>query len=241
MPTGLWAAQANGGVILAELLLRLEQLSCERDERPLFSGLDLSLHGGDLVQVLGPNGSGKTTLLRALAGVSEPAHGRLLWREEPMSRARWAYRQALLYIGHSPGVKAALTPLENLDWYRALSGGSQRDEGRAALAQVGLEGYEDIPCFQLSAGQLRRVALARLYLSTAPLWILDEPFTAIDQSGVAALEERLQAQAEAGGAVILTSHQEVRLPGLRRLNLCDYPPVDPFMDEAGEGDHVPTS
>lgn len=239
MSSGLWAALTNGGVILAELLLTLEQLSCERDERPLFSGLDLSLHGGDLVQVLGPNGSGKTTLLRALAGISEPSRGRLLWRGRPLAQVRWEFRQSLLYLGHAPGVKAALTPMENLNWYEALSGGSQRGDAMTALARVGLEGYESVPCFQLSAGQLRRVALARLYLSQAPLWILDEPFTAIDQSGVAALEERLRAHAEAGGVAILTSHQEVRLPGLRRLNLPDYPPleeIEPPMEARGSGE-----
>ncbi len=216
---------ANGGTTLAELLLTLENLTCERDERPLFSGLTAHLHAGERVQVLGPNGSGKTTLLRTLAGIGAPAQGQIHWREQPVSAQRWAFRQSLLYIGHAPGIKAALTPLENLAWYRALSAGTQRNDAPAALERVGLAGYEDIPCYQLSAGQLRRVALARLFLSQAPLWILDEPFTAIDQGGVSDLEEQLQAHTREGGLVILTSHQEVRLPELRTLNLIDYPPV----------------
>jgi len=215
---------ANGGTILAELLLTLENLTCERDERPLFSGLTARLRAGERVQILGPNGSGKTTLLRTLAGIGAPARGRIEWRGTPVSACRWAFRQSLLYIGHAPGIKAALTPLENLAWYRALSAGSQQGNTLAALERVGLAGYEDIPCYQLSAGQLRRVALARLYLSRAPLWILDEPFTAIDQKGVEDLEQQLQHHTREGGLVILTSHQEVRLPELRPLNLLDHPP-----------------
>lgn len=210
---------------MAELLLTIEQLSCERDERALFAGLNLELRAGDLIQIVGPNGSGKTTLLRALAGISEPSQGRLLWRDKPMAQARWNFRQSLLYIGHSPGIKAALTPQENLKWYEALSGGSQSGNIPAALAQVGLSGYEATPCFQLSAGQLRRVALARLYLSRAEVWILDEPFTAIDKSGVAALEACLQAHSEAGGIAILTSHQDIRLPKLSRVDLVNFAPA----------------
>lgn len=222
---------ANGGTILAELLLTLENLTCERDERPLFSGLTARLCAGERVQILGPNGAGKTTLLRTLAGIGAPAAGRIAWRGTSVSACRWAFRQSLLYIGHAPGIKAALTPLENLAWYRALSAGSQQGDPVAALERVGLAGYEDIPCYQLSAGQLRRVALARLYLSRAPLWILDEPFTAIDQKGVADLEQQLQNHTRGGGLVILTSHQEVRLPELRPLNLLDYPPRE--EEEAG--------
>lgn len=225
---------ANGGTILAELLLTLENLTCERDERPLFSDLTAQLYAGERVQVLGPNGSGKTTLLRALAGIGAPARGHIHWRGQPVQSQHWAFRQSLLYIGHAPGIKAALTPLENLAWYRALSAGSQQGNAVEALERVGLSGYEDTPCYQLSAGQLRRVALARLFLSRAPLWILDEPFTAIDRTGVADLEQQLQTHTRQGGLVILTSHQDVSLPELRTLNLVDYPPR---LDEE-EADYV---
>lgn len=224
---------ASGGNILAERLLTLEQLTCERDERPLFSGLNLDLCTGQAFQILGPNGSGKTTLLRTLAGLSTPARGRILWRGRPQRRCLWDFRQSLLYIGHAPGVKAALTPLENLRWYEALSAGRQQGDPREALARVGLAGYEEQPCYQLSAGQLRRVALARLYLSEAPLWILDEPFTAIDRRGVAELEERMAAHTARGGAVVLTSHQAVDVSVLQTLDLTEYPPAweeDAYVD-----------
>jgi len=235
----------TGDGILAEPLLSIEQVTCERDERPLFSDLTLLVHAGDRWQILGPNGSGKTTLLRTLAGVGQPSRGQLLWRGEPVTKVGWDYRQALLYLGHAPGIKAGLSPLENLRWYQALSGGSQRGDIIAALAQVGLKGYEHLPAYQLSAGQLRRVALARLYLSQALLWILDEPFTAIDKAGVAALEQRLDEHSKAGGAVIFTSHQEVQLPGLQSLDLRDFPARElNFEQELGteqESSHAPLS
>lgn len=216
---------------MAEPLLSIEQVTCERDERPLFSDLSLSVRAGDRWQILGPNGSGKTTLLRTLAGISQPSRGRLLWRGQPTTRVEWDYRQSMLYLGHSPGIKAGLSPLENLRWYQALSGGNQTGDIVRALAQVGLQGYEQLPAYQLSAGQLRRVALARLYLSQALLWILDEPFTAIDKAGVATLEQRLDEHSRMGGALIFTSHQEVQLPGLQSLDLRDFPARNPSLEQ----------
>lgn len=203
-------------------LLELRQLSCERDERPLFGGLDLSCGAGEAIQILGPNGSGKTTLLRVLAGISTLYRGELLWRGQPMRRALFDYRQQLLYIGHLPGIKGALSPVENLRWYRAITGPTQTGEIFEALAQLGLAGYEDVPCTQLSAGQLRRVALARLHLSKASVWILDEPFTAIDKPGVTNLETLMARHTQAGGLVLLSSHQDLALENLRRVDLLDY-------------------
>lgn len=201
-------------------LLELRDLGCERDERLLFSGLNLQLSAGEVVQVGGPNGAGKTTLLRALAGVSSDYEGQILYSGKALSEVAWDFARDRLYLGHLPGIKKSLTPSENLAWYLAQAGGRVSIDD--ALAAVGLYGYEDTPCYQLSAGQLRRVALARLHLSEARIWILDEPFTAIDKLGVSQLEALIARQSAQGGVVILTSHQDLTLPLLRLINLQDY-------------------
>lgn len=190
-------------------LLEAEGLSLERGGRQLFAGLSLALQSRQLVQIEGANGAGKTSLLRILAGLSRYGFEGRVTRRAP-----------LLYLGHHGAVKALLTPRENLAWH--ISGEAEWDDRaiEEALAAVGLYGYEDVPSHALSAGQHRRVNLARLYLSRSPLWLLDEPFTAIDRAGVAALEERLAAHLGQGGAVLLTSHQPVRVDHpLQTLNL----------------------
>lgn len=204
---------------MSELLLETRGLGCERDERQLFQGLDLSVNTGSLIQVAGPNGAGKTTLLRILCGLHGFYQGRIYWRGEPVASVRESFLANLLYLGHSPGVQAALTATENLVAAMGAHQPVTESECDQALASAGLAGYEDVPCRHLSAGQRRRVALARLYLSAAPLWILDEPFTALDREGVAALEALLAARAEAGGAVVLTTHHALTLPGLERWHL----------------------
>ncbi|GGY71319.1 cytochrome c biogenesis ATP-binding export protein CcmA [Cellvibrio zantedeschiae] len=176
-----------------------------------------------MVQILGPNGSGKTTLLRILAGVTQDFHGQIEWQGKEISKARWEYASDLLYLGHLAGIKKSLTPLENLRWYAASQGVTDDQVLIAALAQVQLAGYEDTPSYRLSAGQLRRVALARLEFSRAKVWILDEPFTALDKSGVAQLEARLAAHAQSGGLVLVTSHQDIKLPDLQLLDLQNFP------------------
>ncbi|MCW8884083.1 MAG: cytochrome c biogenesis heme-transporting ATPase CcmA [Motiliproteus sp.] len=202
-------------------LLEAKQLFCERDERVLFEGLDFALNAGEVLQVEGPNGSGKTTLLRILSGLSSAFEGDIFFQGEPVSEVRDNFLQSLLYFGHLPGVKATLTPEENLRWYAALhpETDTMRERILEALENVGLFGYEDVPCHSLSAGQNRRVSLARLYLSHAPLWILDEPFTAIDKKGVAAKEALIEKHAAAGGSVILTTHHELAIKNLRQVNL----------------------
>lgn len=204
--------------------LELVGLACERDERVLFSGLSQRLDAGTVVQIEGPNGSGKTTLLRVLTTLSGDYQGELLWCGEPLAKAKHNYLSNLLYIGHLAGVKKHLSPMENLAWYAGMFGGTTRAQLQEALEVVGLYGYEDVPCFQLSAGQHRRVALARLVFSESPVWILDEPFTAIDKRGVAALEQRIVAHTEKGGLVILTTHQDPTHAQLRKINLLDYRP-----------------
>ena len=169
-------------------MLEARELLCERDERTLFSGLSFTLNAGEWVQITGSNGAGKTTLLRLLTGLSRPDAGEVLWQGQPLHQVRDSYHQNLLWIGHQPGIKTRLTALENLHFYHRDGDTAQCLE---ALAQAGLAGFEDIPVNQLSAGQQRRVALARLWLTRATLWILDEPFTAIDVNGVDRLTQRM--------------------------------------------------
>lgn len=187
----------------------------------LFEHLELRLAGGDMVQVSGPNGSGKTSLLRLLAGLMQPTAGQVRLNGKPLHEQRTELARNLLWIGHAAGIKDVLTAEENLSWLSALHHPATRESIWQALAAVGLKGFEDVPCHTLSAGQQRRVALARLYLDGPPLWILDEPFTALDKQGVAQLEEHLARHCEQGGMVVLTTHHTLtRMPaGYRDLDL----------------------
>jgi len=200
----------------------IRQLACERDQRELFEDLSLHLEPGDVLQVAGPNGSGKTSLLRILAGLLPAAAGDVRYGEDSIfvGAGRDLWRQNRLYIGHAPAVKGALSAEENLSWLCALSKPVSRELIWQALQRVGLHGFEDVPCDHLSAGQQRRVALARLYLEVHPVWILDEPFTAIDRGGVSTLEAHVMAHAASGGIVVLTTHHSLdHLSGLRCLDL----------------------
>ncbi|NRH23674.1 cytochrome c biogenesis heme-transporting ATPase CcmA [Pantoea stewartii] len=190
-------------------MLEIINLLCVRDERALFEALTFRVLAGDIVQIEGPNGAGKTSLLRILAGLSTPEHGEVRWQSQPVHRQRDTWHQAMLYLGHLPGISSALSALENLRFYHP----DCRDEHLfTALASVGLAGYEEVAAAQLSAGQQRRIALARLWLTQATLWILDEPLTALDHTGVETLMSRFVAHTQQGGSVIVTSHQA--LPGL---------------------------
>lgn len=203
-------------------MLEARSLACVRDERTLFSDLSFTVSAGDIVQIEGPNGAGKTSLLRILAGLHSSEQGEVCWQQHNIRRQRETFHADLLFLGHLPGVKAVLTPLENLAFYHAAASDEQR---WAALEAVGLLGYEELAVAQLSAGQQRRVALARLWLSQARLWILDEPLTAIDKAGVTQLMAQFIRHASQGGMVVLTTHQD--LPG------DDYP-VRKIRLHAGE-------
>ncbi|MCL5043018.1 MAG: cytochrome c biogenesis heme-transporting ATPase CcmA [Gammaproteobacteria bacterium] len=202
--------------------ITVRNLTCERDERLLFGGMDFAVQPGEVLQVVGPNGTGKTSLLRILAGLMPAAEGEIDYAgasvDSLAGRERW--QRERLFIGHEPAVKSSLTAEENLAWLCALSTPVSRRAIWQALEAVGLRGFEDVPCQQLSAGQKRRVALARLYLQAHPVWILDEPFTAIDRGGVASLERHVLAHAEAGGSVVITTHHSLdHLPQVRQLDL----------------------
>ncbi len=194
------------------MLLSAHQLSCVRQDRVLFEQLDLQLHAGEVLQIAGKNGAGKSSLLRLLAGLAEPDDGDIRYQQVPLLQSADDYAENLCFIGHLAGVQPQLTALENLAFWRACFALTPVDDW-ALLAQLGLAGLEDIPCQQLSAGQQRRVSLARLWLTKAQIWILDEPFTALDQSAIAALTRCIATHCETGGAVLLTSHQPVQVPG----------------------------
>lgn len=204
---------AKGQNFSVTALLQTVELCCERDGRILVDHLNLSVKAGDIYQVEGPNGSGKTTLLRVLCGLSCRYDGELNWQGQPLNQSLAEYLSQLLYIGHSTGVKAALTARENLAWHQALKSTDSDTQQiiEDALKQVGLYGYEDMPCFTLSAGQQRRVGLARLFISQPAMWILDEPFTAIDKQGVSELEGWIEDYAGKGGSVILTTHHDLKI------------------------------
>lgn len=197
-------------------------LQCERDGRLLFSNLDFSLGGGEILRIKGPNGSGKTTLLRSLSGLSQRCRGSIRWRGSELEGCRYEFMRDSLYVGHDPAIKLRLSAVENLRWHCALWGRKRPLDAHEALARLGLAASMDVPTQQLSAGQRRRVSLARLLLSPASLWILDEPFTAIDVDGVAEIERLIAAHADAGGAVLLTTHHSLGISRpMRALDLGD--------------------
>ncbi len=210
-----------GSLFVSTPFLEAVALACERDWRMLFEGLDVALAPGDMLQVVGPNGCGKTSLLRLLAGLMQPTAGEVRLRGARLHGRCAELARNLLWIGHAAGIKGLLSAEENLAWLCALHRPVKHDAIWQALAAVGLRGFEDVPCHTLSAGQQRRVALARLYLDAPLLWILDEPFTALDRQGVDQLERHLQAHCARGGMVVLTTHHSlaVRPVRFRELDL----------------------
>lgn len=203
--------------------LTISQLACQRGDKTLFANLDLTIQSGEFVQIEGHNGIGKTSLLRIVVGLAQALSGDVCWNGINILKQRENYHYDLLYLGHHSGVKPELTAWENLKFYQRISACEQGDDVLwQVLETVGLLGREDIPAAQLSAGQQRRIALARLWLSKAPLWILDEPFTAIDKKGVQVLTALFEQHVQKGGIVIFTSHQDVQSTMLRKVRLENY-------------------
>jgi heme exporter protein A len=203
-------------------MLEVAGLECIRGDRRLFSGLEFSLDSGELLYLHGHNGSGKTTLLRAICGLIAPSHGEVLWKGQNIRRQRDDFAAEVVYIGHKNGIKDDLTGTENLRIACKLDGISLSEpEAWQALETIGLRGHEDLPTRVLSQGQKRRVSLARLLVNRSPLWILDEPFTALDKAAVELLQSVIREHVANGGMVILTTHQEVDLTAgqVKRLQL----------------------
>ncbi len=191
--------------------LELRDLGCTRGRRNLFTGLAAELLPGELLRVSGANGAGKTSLLRMLCGLLAPSQGQVLWQGTAVHRCRESYHRQLIYIGHAAALKDDLSALENLQVALHL-GGVAADEATAykALADAGLRGRERLPVRSLSQGQRRRAALARLPLGQAALWVLDEPFNALDSAASAWLLALIESHLRGGGMAVLTSHQGVQ-------------------------------
>lgn len=196
-------------------MLKASSLSCRRGRRLVFAQLGLDLAAGDLLLVTGANGSGKSSLLRILAGLLEPAEGELFWQGEKINDPA-AHRARLSYIGHLDALKPELTVDETLSYWNLLGGG----KGAKNLpTQFGLGGLAATPVRRLSAGQKRRLSLARLAQKDAPLWLLDEPATALDILGQKLLADLLAQHRAKGGVAVVAAHQGENLPGARRLTL----------------------
>lgn len=188
------------------MLLEATGLTVYRGDEPLFEDLEFTLVAGEIVRLEGSNGSGKTTLLRILCGLAEADEGSLLWQGQALPGCASELREQTLFLGHKPGISAELTPVENLQVLCSLGRPRSLDDIETALYEVQLEHRLDLPCRVLSAGQRRRVALARLVLSDSLVWILDEPLTALDADGRRWLENLLIEHARHGGSVIVTTH-----------------------------------
>lgn len=191
-------------------MLEVEDLACLKGDRLLFRELAFAVAPHEMLRIAGHNGAGKTSLLRLLTGLSLPEVGEVRWQGQPIRRVREAFHRALCYLGHSPALNDMLTPLENLR-FACEAGGDQVSEQdcEQALVRIGLANQLDLPARVLSQGQRRRVGLARLFLADKrPLWVLDEPFTALDVKAVAELAQTLSDHCAAGGTVLLTTHQD---------------------------------
>jgi heme exporter protein A len=202
-------------------LMQLENLACERGSRQLFANLSLRVSPGELLRVRGANGAGKTSLLRILCGLLLPTRGQVLWRGLPITRQRGEFGHDMVYLGHAAALKDELSPLENLLDSCALGGHSPSVmEALVALQGAGLRGNERVAARRLSQGQRRRSALARLALSqNVPLWVLDEPFNALDTPATVWLTGQIEAHLGNDGIVVLTSHQDIPISAPNQKDL----------------------
>lgn len=195
-------------------MLAVNNLSCVRGERALFSGVSFTVQPGELLHVQGANGSGKTSLLRMLCGLSVPAEGEVLWQSRSLRALGDEYFASISYLGHQNAIKDELSAIENLRTSSSIAGGEISEaQAYAGLKAIGLAGKEDLQTRLLSQGQRRRVALARLPLSEGLLWILDEPLAALDTVGVALVEKMIDTHLARGGLAVVTTHQPLSVAG----------------------------
>ena len=200
--------------------LGVEGVHIWRGDRHVLKGVSLSLRPRQLLHISGPNGTGKTTLLRVVCGLLRPEQGGVSWQGKPIASVRSEYQAALAYASHEPALKADLTALENLRFAVGLKRRVTADELRGSLEQTGVAACADLPARVLSAGQRRRVAMARVLAMGASLWLLDEPFTNLDAAGTDLMSSLLQAHVEQGGAALVVAHQDLKIEvDMRRLDL----------------------
>ena len=201
-------------------VLEARAIACMRGERELFSGLSLQVLPGQCLHIRGENGVGKTSLLRLLTGLASPEAGEVLWNGHSIKKDASEYHSQLLFLGHRDALKEDLSALENLRMYAAIDGiALSEQDAFASLWRFGLKGREDLPVNCLSAGQKKRVLMARMVTRRAQVWILDEPFNALDIHAVLELQGLIAEHLENGGLAVLTSHQPLAIPGLRVLDL----------------------
>ena len=194
-------------------------LACIRDDRELFGDLNFSIGAGQALVLEGQNGSGKTSLLRIFCGIRLPESGSVLWGGEDIFKLGPEFHQHIAYLGHKDGNKLDLTPEENLRMARGLGKARGEISINEALDQVDLYGFEDVPTRNLSAGQQRRLAIARLLITEARLWILDEPFTSLDRQGIEKVEGLFQRHLQGGGMAAMTTHHRIRFAADQALRI----------------------
>ncbi|MGR8949975.1 MAG: cytochrome c biogenesis heme-transporting ATPase CcmA [Gammaproteobacteria bacterium] len=206
--------------MLGENSLSVTGLCAERGRRPVIEGLQFETASGQLTQILGPNGSGKTTLLRIIAGLVEPDAGQVLWNNKSIHGAgRDVFIESSVYIGHKIGVSADASARENLDFFRQMNAARANGTSHSALTSMGFSAPHEALIGKVSAGQRQRAALAKLLVVNAAVWILDEPFNALDKDGKALVEKCLLKHCEMGGLAIVATHQTLDIDSERIVNL----------------------